>query len=274
MSQESSNSTPALSARDSTEKPRLYDVKLTIDELSVLDFHYREPTAFAGSVLLQNNGLSEEVKAVIKVAKMERRLCKEYNIPANIASMVGKIIRTAISEGKLSYVPVRVSTCPCCCRNEGYHPHERDKYTKSFGSRFLTTRKGDPNYNKPRLFTCYDLGRGCVTISHIVFTGYCEKCAPIVETVLMSELAELDYEHPPGWPILTNRFKRYGRSRCKQCKWEGGENEMLQLIPLSGSGTYPGGCPRCGAESRFLGPTVFESAPGFVLVPITKKEGV
>lgn len=244
----------------SETKERLYEVKLTAAELRQLD-----GTCSPTTQGIVNKMLSEAGLAII------------YNVPAHIAAMVQSIITIAKAKGKIEYRVQQAARCPCCDRREGYYNYSRTTYHKIFGNRYPNHVKGQPDYNSPKRFTVYDLGRSCVT--NTVFTGYCEQCKPIIEPVLKAELIKVDYAHPmlygkPVWLDLSTRFKHYDRRKCKDCGWEGGENLMRRRPTMMGDGDYPAGCPKCPAVSLFFGRNPFENAPGYVLVPVEGGEPI
>lgn len=235
-------------------KEQLYKVHLNHSELRTLD-----------------GRCSAKVQAVVNQMLSEAGLAYLYNVPAHIAAMAQTIINIAKGKGKIEYRVQNASHCPCCDRREGYYVYGRTTYIKAFGNRLPNHVKGQPDYSNPKRFTVYDLGRSCVT--NTVFEGYCELCAPAIEPVLKAELPKIDYDHPmfydkPVWLGMNTRFKHYARRKCKDCGWEGGENEMGKRHTLMGDGRYPAICPKCGAESLVFGRNPFESAPGFVLIPV------
>jgi hypothetical protein len=237
------------------DKPYLYEVKLTEQELLRLD------------------GVSSfEVQRIIDTAKEERRIQDFYKVPANIAAMIVKILRTAKVVGKLSYYPMSIQDCPACGRNDGYNPLRRNKYARAFGNRFCTKHIGEPDYKSPKYFEGYDLNRGFITFNDRFYTGYCSACKSIIEPILAVELVKIEYEHPVlstgnFWLDMTTRFKYYDRRKCKKCGWEGGEN-LMGLLPAMMGGSYPGICPQCKSEQRPFGEQIFDTAKGFVLVPV------
>ena len=100
-----------------------------------------------------------------------------------------------------------------------------------------------------------------------VSVGACLACVEQATPVLRVELATFPVQLPTA--LQTDnapRFKRWDRCRCKKCEWSGHEGQLGRLRTLMNDGDYPGKCPSCGAERRFLGPDPFEKLEGFDVV--------
>ena len=112
-----------------------------------------------------------------------------------------------------------------------------------------------------------DFAERLIVITGNVCVGACRKCVDEALPVLRAELAAFPVQLPTA--LQTDnapRFKRWDRCRCKKCEWSGHEGQLGRLRTLMNDGDYPGKCPSCGAERRFLGPDPFEKLEGFDVV--------
>lgn len=217
----------------------LYSVKLTLPEIIYLDGHCRA-----------------EIQQVVDMAKTAQTISDGGVLSEKEASMVAELVAVATTKGRLTWRQRAIKNCPCCGRNDGYYAVARNTRYKV---------KGRPDYDKPKLFTGYDLDSGFIHIQGHISKGCCGSCFPRIAPVLLQRLDGVRTELPQELTGRPSRFKRYGRMQCTVCQWEGHEGELLPLPALMG-GNYPGKCPSCGAENRLLGATNVKTVDGFTIV--------
>lgn len=217
----------------------LYSVNLTLPEIIYLDGHCRA-----------------EIQQVVEMAKTAQAISDAGVLSEKEASMVAELVAVATTKGRLTWSQHAIKNCPCCGRNDGY-------YAVARATRYKV--KGRPDYDKPKLFTGYDLDSGFIHIQGHISKGCCESCFPRIASVLLQRLDGVRAELPEKLTGRPSRFKRHDRMQCTVCQWEGHEGELLPLPALMG-GNYPGKCPSCGAENRLLGATNVKTVDGFTIV--------
>ena len=216
-----------------------FAIRLTAEEAARLDGH-----------------CSPDAQAVVDRAKSVLALAG-CGLSEKEAAMVASIVAVAREKGRLTFATTRITSCPCCGRNDGYFPHQRS-------GKFH--RKGQPNYRAPKTFAGYDLDQGFVIVQHHISVGFCETCRPRIEPVLLPLLSEVRADYPDRWQDAPHRYRRFENKVCTACGWEGHEGQMKPLRTLMGDGHYPGGCPSCPAENLPLGRRVIERGEGFTIV--------
>lgn len=215
----------------------LYDAKLSADEMLLLDGRCRP-----------------EVQTVVESARRAISL-RSMGLPDGLAKMASAIVDVALTDGRLIYSPTRIRYCPCCGRSDGYWPVARS-------TRYKT--KGRPDYDKPKTFPARELQRRFVVIQHSIYAGFCDRCEPQMLPVLRTLLAEVKAEIPEALSGRPSAWIWQRNRHCKQCGWTGHEGEMKRSRALMGDGTFPSGCPSCGAGGMFS--SVVEIADGHTLV--------
>lgn len=219
----------------------LFSVKLTLPEIIHLDGHCRD-----------------EIQQIVDMAKTAQAISDAGLLSEKEASMVAELVVIATTKGRLTWSQQPIRNCPCCGRNDGYHLVARNTQYKV---------KGRPDYDKPKMFTGYDLDSGFIHIQGHISRGCCGTCSPRIAPVLLQRLDGIRAELPEKLTGRPSRFKRYDRKQCTVCQWEGHEGELLPLPSVMGA-NYPGKCPSCGAENRFLGATKIKTVEGFTIVEI------
>lgn len=179
------------------------------------------------------------------------------------AAMVATVLDVARTKGRVTYRATVIRSCPCCGRSDGYWPVKRATRWK---------RKGQPDYDKPKVFGAYDLDCGFVTVQNHISVGFCSTCGPLVEPVIKERLKAIPCETPAYWPDMPQRFRRWDKMKCGSCGWEGHEGQLRPLRTLFGDGFYQGGCPACSAENAPFAPNIIKRTKGFELTPVTKGE--
>jgi len=208
------------------------------------------------TLLLLDGKCDAKTQDEIERLKSSIAIAKDSSLPEREAAMVVEIVSYARKNGRLTYQHVQIKRCPCCNRFDGYWPVRRS-------TRFKT--KGNPDHDHPKVFSAIDLGRGFLTFPNFIFIGYCESCKPRVEPVLLPLIQDLKAEFPKHWEAAPHKWKRYDNQKCNGCGWVGHEGQMIHLHAIMG-GTYPGQCPKCGAQNVFLGRRNIESIEGFTMV--------
>jgi hypothetical protein len=170
-------------------------------------------------------------------------------LPAHVAALVADVLAEARKEGRLIYRGVAVSSCRYCgARSEWKKPPRKKREIEypvsgvEFADRFIV-------------------------ISRHISVGACRVCVDQAMPVLRAELAGKPVQLPSALHVGDAPvFRRWDRCGCKNCKWIGHEGQLGKLRTLMGDGDYPGKCPSCGAERRFMGPNPFERLDGFDVV--------
>lgn len=176
-------------------------------------------------------------------------------VPPHVAALVADVIAEAQKNGRLIYRGVSVSSCRYCgVRSEFKVP---------------------PRKRKEREYPVHgvEFADRLVIISRHISVGACRVCVDQAMPVLREELSGFAVQLPSalqieGAPV----HRRWDRCRCKECGWSGHEGQLGKLRTLMGDGDYPGKCPSCGAERRFLGPNPFEQVEGFEVVALDRSK--
>lgn len=219
----------------------MFDVKVTIDELTLLDGNCRP-----------------EIQAIVDHAKATRAIGSV--LPEREAKMVAELVAIAKSKGRLTWSTKPIRTCPCCGRDDGYHLAARTTQRRT---------KGRPDYSKPKRFAGYDMDRGFIGVEGHISKGVCVGCKDRVLPVLAAQLTAVDAEIPEQITGHKPLFKRHDMMECVDCHWLGHECQLKPLPAVMG-GYYPGECPSCSAKNLFMGPAKIKRAEGFALIPTAK----
>lgn len=216
-------------------------VYLTDAELVVLD----------GRCTLDTQAKVDAAKARIAAARQRPHLT------ASVAGFIADAVTEAQANGRLIYGHRRLHRCPICKTSPGYVAYKSGP------------RKGTPNHNRPRSLPGIELADRFVTFQGHVRCGGCADCValalPDLREALRGVKAQLpDALHTEGEP----RWVKHRNRHCTACDWSGHEGEMTRARTLMGDGTYPAGCPSCGAEN-FFGRNPVEMAEGHTIVEAT-----
>lgn len=218
-------------------------VTLTDDELVRLDQHVRP-----------------EVQEAVNAARARITARVAWpNLRPEVAGLVADVVTEAETNGRLIYQRRGLRRCSLCGTGAGYVPFKSGR------------RKGQPNYDRPRMLDGIEFAARFVTIRGSVRVGGCAECVAPAVPVIVESLRGVKAERPD---VLTAegepRWKRHNNRRCGSCGWEGHEGEMRRSRTLMGDGTYPSGCPACPAENHPFGRTVIEIAEGYAVVEATE----
>lgn len=165
-------------------------------------------------------------------------------LPTRLAQFVADVISLAKKKGEITYCHESITHCALCGRDDGYFPVARATKYK---------RKGQPDYDKPKVFGGIDLNRGMVVMKHHVSLGGCEACVEQAKPYILDALKDAKVQLPKS---LTGEWPRYVKSQhygCSKCGWKGVEIAMGRLRTLMGDGYYHGECPSCKTQNRPLG---------------------
>lgn len=216
-------------------------LRLTDEELAVLDGKCRPDT-------------QAEVDAAL------RRLdavATHPDLSAQQAKLLADVITEAQTNGLLVWHSRRTRSCDLCDKSYGYHKFKSGP------------RRGTDNHSKPKTYAAVELADRFVRVENMLNLGCCADCMVDMAGVLAEALRGVRAEVPPRLAVDGRPpWRRYMRSQCPSCGWEGHEGEMRQLRTVMGDGTYPGGCPACPFEATFLG-RQFKSLDGFDVVEET-----
>lgn len=195
-----------------------------------------------------------ETQAHVNAAKARLGSVAAYpGLTPGQASLLADAVTLAKTTGLLRLQYAQLRSCSSCGKQGGY---------RRFKSGW---RKGEQDHKRPLVFPGLEMG-----VSHLQGHAGCGGCRECVETItpaLTEALRGVQAQVPEklraeGEPIR----KRHPNKHCTKCGWSGHEGEMGQLRTVMGDGYYPGACPQCFEQNRFLGATIIESAPGFTIV--------
>jgi DNA-directed RNA polymerase subunit RPC12/RpoP len=213
---------------------REYDVSLTLKELMLID-------GKVGSI----------AQKVIDRAKTEDSFGFEF-------TPINEIILKSLEQGQFNWRHKGIACCHFCDKKREYY-----KYTRSSRNH----RKGDNNYSNPKYHKGVKFNEGFVTV---VGSGDmcadCEKEYKVIESInkyVIDNDLKIELQDKKATRYIKDRIRV-----CFKCGKEMQESQMTQLPALM-SGTYPGGCPHCGAEALVLGRS-HETTNKFVMVVVPK----
>lgn len=181
----------------------------------------------------------EEIVKKIEALKNLRAL-ETSGIPAWFAP----VIASATGCGKLETHFQQGYDCVKCGRKSTVHPLYK-----------VGPKKGKPNPNKKSWVEC----RAVVAGVHYCDACYKEFVKPEIERMVETETR---FEIPGG------KVVREEMRICPRCKGECWDFDMgLKVTMMDSDGRYYGGCPHCGFESVFFGPS-FKYTGKFRIVPV------
>jgi hypothetical protein len=216
-----------------------HSVDLTFEELALLD-----------------GRVNEKAQRVIDNSKEAHRIKTESGLSDTEAAMTQKIILSARDQLRLTFHYENIARCPCCGRSDGYWPVRRTTKYK---------RKGEPDYDNPKLIRACSVNPGFVTVRHHISLGWCPSCEDRVKPAVLSALKDDQIEVSQLLTGVPPKFKRHQNREC-ECGWKGHEGEMKWETALMGNGTFPSRCPQCGAGGIFN--SSVKIADGYSIVPI------
>lgn len=203
-------------------------------------------------VLLDGN-CRKEIQSKVDEAKERLSIQVPIGLREELVPFFRRVIQEAKASGKLVCRPVDLSLCGGCGRTKDY-------------VRFKSGRRaGQRNYNKPKYLRGMELASRFLTIKGYPALGLCKACFDEIKPYLRAALEGVQAELPTTLMGYEPKYKKYPIRRCRDCGWEGGEHLMGRLPALMG-GTYPGKCPKCGAESLPFGPTKFDTTDTHIVV--------
>ena len=210
-------------------------------------------------ILLLDGKVNEKAQQVIDNSKEAHRIKTESGLSDTEAAMVQKIILSARDQLRLTFHYENITQCPCCGRNDGYWPVRRTTKYK---------RKGQPDYDNPKLIRAWSVNPGFITISRHISLGWCGSCKDRVMPVVLEALKDDQIEVSQILTGVPPKFKRYQNREC-ECGWKGHEGEMKWDLALMGDGKFPSRCPKCGAGGIFS--HAVKIADGYSVVPAEPK---
>lgn len=182
------------------------------------------------------------------------------------ADFVHAIIAEARAAGRLVHRGASLRYCEVCGTRAGYATYKRTSRNH---------RKGEIDYDKPLSLYGIEMKDTFIRMEGYPSLGCCNDCWRKLKDVIADELylgkvrAEIPQDimgHPP-------KYKRWRNVQCTVCGWTGHEGQMRELNAIMG-GKYRGGCPKCVAENRFLGPTHVKDIEGFTVVDVVVAQPV
>lgn len=205
----------------SVDYEKLYQVKLSFDELYRLNGHVRE-----------------EVQKIID----EALLANSFPFPLGI---MGEILVNSQKNGTLTWRYKDISECKYCDKKRQYYT-----YTRSSRNH----RKGETNYSSPKYHRGIKFNEGFVTIQGL--GDLCVDCCTkhsVIET-MVSYIVTNDLPIQ----IQTNDYyeTKYIKDPiliCFKCNLEMQESKMGRSPTWLGNGSYPSTCPHCSANSTAFG---------------------
>lgn len=206
---------------------RLYEVKLTLREL----------------LLLEGN-CSDEVDIVVKQALADNRISNSIDdAPEPVKLFVCDAVREAVTNGELIFRYKRIRRGKYSGVDAGY---ERRSRSSRYG------RKGETNYDKPLTVEGVELAYRFVTIQNQAVLGdtvqFFDDAKPYLAIALEGIEAEIPEEITGHKPL----FKKHIERKCESCGWVGLEYEMGKSMYLTGDGYYPSTCPSCKAQGSLF----------------------
>lgn len=203
-----------------------------------------------------------EIQARVDRAKARlASVAANPELPEPVAKFLADAKNEALTNGKLIFRHIHLSSCSVCKQRAGYAKYTR--YSRHH-------KKGADNYDRPLTFGGFELAERFVTTRGYATLGCCEECWKQIQPALADSLAGVEAEIPEKITGAAPSFVRYQNRHCTKCGWTGHEGEMRKLPTLMRDGYFPGGCPKCQAQSGLFSREV-ETADGFTVVPATVK---
>lgn len=174
------------------------------------------------------------------------------------AQFVAKALALARTSGRLDLTRVDLVYCDVCKKRAGYAKYKSGP------------RRGKNNYDKQLSFYGVDLGVRSVSMRGYANCGCCQDCWDAAKPVLIQRLPDVPAQVSKFITGEDPKYTRHDIRSCSSCGWEGSERLMTRRRTLMGDGTYPAGCPECGAENLFMGRTFITTVSGkFELHPVS-----
>lgn len=217
---------------------KLYNVKLTLDELLLLD----------------NKCNSEVQKEVDNAKRVKMLINTELTEPE--ARFINDIIQELSTNGKLIFRYVGLNHDSYSGKSCGYAQYTR---------RSRYHHRGEIDYSKPIPFNGYEFADRCVRMTGYANLGCSKEFYEKIKSKLLEHLKDIKGEIPKEITGHEPRWKKYDKRKCNKCGWTGNEKEMGRS-PCIMEGTYPSTCPKCGAKNQIFQKDIVEIIPGFELV--------
>lgn len=200
---------------------KLFKIELSIDELELL-----------------NGKVSEEAQKTIDEAIKE----SSYGLDL---PLMNEILKRSEKIGTLKWTRKSIRSCDYCDKKYDYYTYPRS-------GRYHN--KGDKNHNKPIYYSGIKFNEGLVTIAGV--GDMCSDCC--TKHKVIEKLIDYILDKDLKIEIMRNDYKvsRYLKDDikvCYSCNSEMQESKMTRESTVMGDGTYPSGCPNCGAKSLPFG---------------------
>jgi hypothetical protein len=200
-----------------------------------------------------------------EVDKAKARMAARASMPQLThegAALVSDVVMLAKTEGQVIFMFRQVRSCRVCGKSAGYAKYKRSGRWH---------RKGDDDTDKPLTMLGVELASRSVNMHGSVHVGCCEPCFRSLQGELIKALEPIRAEIASAITGHASRFKRYQRRHCTSCGWRGHEGQLEKLPTLMGDGYYPGKCPVCGYENKFLGENKIKMSDGFEIIEVEAK---
>lgn len=219
----------------------LFEVKLTLDELRMLD----------------STKVSKEVRDKIITASGAHGCALHYGVTEREGLFLQHVRELALDQKYLSPRACRIENCRLCGKGPNIVLYQSGRNKGQEKSRY-----GNPGY---------EFKESCVRIAGYAACGCCAQCFERLLPHIREQIKDIEAEVSEKITGHPNKWKRYQNRRCTKCGWAGHEGQMLRELTIMGDGHYPAGCPECKVKNLFLGQVFVKTEPGYTVVPVQQK---
>lgn len=206
--------------------------------------------------MLAIDGLVPRIQPEVEKAKARLALTQQIEgLNSEQVALLHGLIERAQTAGRLKLCYDSLKYCKACGSQAGYAKYKSGR------------NKGRDNHKKPLMMAGVDFSDSFIRFAGYTSLGCCTTCWNLIKPELVKRLADVKAEIPESITGTPSRFKWFKNRHCTRCDWTGSEHEMKQLPAVMG-GWYPGRCPNCSAENRWLGESLIKDAKGFTLVEV------
>lgn len=218
----------------------LFEVKLTLDELYMLD-----PTK-----------ISDEARSIRLTAIGAHGCALHYGVTEREGLFLQRIRELAIEQKYLYPRACRIDYCRLCDKgpNIVYYQSGRNKGREK-------SRYGNSGY---------EFKDSSIRVSGHVSCGCCASCLERLLPHIREQVKDIEAEISEKITGHPNKWKRYLNKQCTKCGWAGHEGQMLKERTVMGDGWYPAGCPECKAKNLFMGQVFVKTGTGYTVVEVQK----